>query len=112
MHAPPKPAYPVITPADLPKFDGFIFGVPTRYGNMPAQLKVCLSSRCRHRSVLILRQAFWDATGGLWAQGALAGKYAAAFVSTGTLGGGQGALFHPHIEVLLLSATQKRRSRT
>lgn len=34
-------------------------------------------------------QAFWDSTGGLWAKGALAGKYAGAFVSTGTPGGGQ-----------------------
>ena len=42
LHAPPKPAYPVIEPADLPKFDAFVFGVPTRYGNMPAQLKVRL----------------------------------------------------------------------
>ena len=37
-------------------------------------------------------QAFWDATGQLWAQGALAGKYASIFVSTGTPGGGQGGL--------------------
>ncbi|KZT10401.1 benzoquinone reductase [Laetiporus sulphureus 93-53] len=72
MHAPAKPAYPIIAPTDLPNFDGFIFGVPTRYGNMPAQFK-----------------AFWDATGGLWASGALAGKYASVFVSTGTPGGGQ-----------------------
>lgn len=36
-------------------------------------------------------QAFWDATGGLWAKGALAGKYAGVFVSTGSHGGGQEA---------------------
>ncbi|KAI0915608.1 Minor allergen Alt a 7 [Taiwanofungus camphoratus] len=72
MGAPPKPAYPVLEPTDLPKFDAFIFGIPTRYGNMPAQFKT-----------------FWDATGGLWAQGSLAGKYASVFVSTGTPGGGQ-----------------------
>lgn len=41
MHAPPKPDYPVITPAELPQFNGFIFGIPTRYGNFPAQWKVC-----------------------------------------------------------------------
>ena len=40
LHAPPKPSYPVIDPTDLPQFDAFVFGVPTRYGNMPAQLKV------------------------------------------------------------------------
>jgi len=72
LHAPEKPAYPVIDVAALPDFDGFIFGIPTRYGNFPAQWK-----------------AFWDATGGLWAKGQLAGKYASAFVSTGTPGGGQ-----------------------
>lgn len=36
-----------------------------------------------------LPQAFWDATGGLWVQGSLAGKFAGIFVSTGTPGGGQ-----------------------
>lgn len=72
LHAPPKPAYPVIQPTELAQFDGFLFGIPTRYGNFPAQWK-----------------AFWDATGSLWASGALAGKYASIFVSTGTPGGGQ-----------------------
>ncbi|KAH8076001.1 NADH-quinone oxidoreductase [Cristinia sonorae] len=72
MHAPPKPDYPVIEPKDLVNFDAFVFGIPTRYGNFPGQWK-----------------AFWDATGSLWAQGALAGKYASLFISTGTLGGGQ-----------------------
>jgi multimeric flavodoxin WrbA len=72
MHAPAKGSYEAFAPADLTNHDAFIFGVPTRYGNMPAQWK-----------------AFWDATGGLWAQGALHGKYAGVFVSTGTPGGGQ-----------------------
>ena len=72
MHAPAKPSYPVISPAELPSFDAFLFGIPTRYGNFPAQLK-----------------AFWDATGQLWATGALAGKYAGLFISTAGLGGGQ-----------------------
>lgn len=40
MHAPPKPNYPVIQPDDLTKFDAFIFGLPTRFGNFPAQWKV------------------------------------------------------------------------
>ena len=39
----------------------------------------------------ILIQSFWDATGQLWAAGALAGKYAGIFVSTAGLGGGQEA---------------------
>lgn len=34
---------PIATPETLTKYDAFIFGVPTRYGNMPAQWKVCLS---------------------------------------------------------------------
>ncbi|TCD64034.1 hypothetical protein EIP91_004668 [Steccherinum ochraceum] len=72
MHAPPKPDYPILEPKDLVNYDAFLFGIPTRYGNFPAQWK-----------------AFWDATGGLWAQGSLAGKYASVFISTGTLGGGQ-----------------------
>ncbi|KAG9119380.1 flavodoxin-like fold protein [Ceratobasidium sp. 392] len=72
MHAPAKPAYDVFAPADLVNYDALLFGVPTRYGNMPAQWK-----------------AFWDATGQLWASGALYGKYAGLFVSTGTQGGGQ-----------------------
>ncbi|KAF8638986.1 hypothetical protein AX17_001818 [Amanita inopinata Kibby_2008] len=72
MHAPPKPDYPIIQPADLPNFDGYLFGIPTRYGNMPAQIK-----------------AFWDATVSLWSQGALAGKFAGVFVSSASLAGGQ-----------------------
>ncbi|KAG1721007.1 flavoprotein-like protein [Suillus paluster] len=74
MHAPPRLSYPIITPSELTNFDAFIFGIPTRYGNFPAQWK-----------------AFWDATGGLWVKGALAGKFAGVFVSTGTPGGGQEA---------------------
>lgn len=72
MKVPPKPKYPIFQVADLAKHDAFIFGIPTRYGNFPAQWKT-----------------FWDQTGGLWASGALIGKYAAVFVSTGTQGGGQ-----------------------
>ncbi|KAF9254369.1 flavoprotein WrbA [Marasmius fiardii PR-910] len=72
LHAPPKPSYPVIQVEQLAEFDAFLFGIPTRYGNFPVQWK-----------------AFWDATGPLWAKGALAGKFAGVFVSTGTPGGGQ-----------------------
>ncbi|KAI0311176.1 1,4-benzoquinone reductase [Amylostereum chailletii] len=72
LHAPPKPDYPILAPSDLANFDAFLFGIPTRYGNLPAQWK-----------------AFWDATGQLWASGALFGKYAGVFVSTAALGGGQ-----------------------
>ncbi|KAJ7697179.1 1,4-benzoquinone reductase [Mycena rosella] len=65
MHAPEKSAFPIITPEELAKYDAFLMGIPTRFGNFPAQWKV-----------------FWDSTSGLWASGALAGKYAGAFVST------------------------------
>jgi NAD(P)H dehydrogenase (quinone) len=72
MHAPPKSDIPVIDAETLAKYDAFLFGIPTRYGNFPAQWK-----------------AFWDTTGGQWGSGAFWGKYAGLFVSTGTQGGGQ-----------------------
>ncbi|KAJ3713021.1 1,4-benzoquinone reductase [Lentinula guzmanii] len=72
MHAPQKPDYPVISVEQLTEYDAFLFGIPTRYGNFPAQWKV-----------------FWDASGGLWGQGALAGKYVSVFFSSASLGGGQ-----------------------
>ncbi|KAF8338619.1 flavoprotein-like protein [Amanita rubescens] len=74
VKAPPKPDYPIMTIENLPNFDGYLFGIPTRYGNMPVQWK-----------------AFWDGTGSLWTTGALSGKFAGVFVSSGTLGSGQEA---------------------
>ncbi|KAF2187794.1 benzoquinone reductase [Zopfia rhizophila CBS 207.26] len=74
MHAPPKPTDVAVLedPAQLEEFDAFLFGIPTRYGNFPAQWK-----------------AFWDKTGKQWSTGAFWGKYAGLFISTGTMGGGQ-----------------------
>jgi NAD(P)H dehydrogenase (quinone) len=72
MRAPPKSDLPTITPDILKTYDAFLLGIPTRYGNFPAQWKT-----------------FWDATGGLWQTGGLWGKYAGVFISTGTSGGGQ-----------------------
>ncbi|TFK96015.1 1,4-benzoquinone reductase [Pterulicium gracile] len=91
MHAPAKPDYPVIKPADLTQYDAFLLGVPTRYGNFPAQWKVRGSFQLFLLDIFsrLSWQSFWDATGGLWASGALLGKYAGVFVSTGTPGGGQ-----------------------
>jgi len=63
---------PIATPDDLEKYDGFLFGVPTRFGNMPAQWK-----------------AFWDHTSKQWQSGAFYGKYAGIFVSSACMGGGQ-----------------------
>lgn len=65
-------AAPVATVAELPEYDAIIFGVPTRFGNMPAQMK-----------------NFLDQTGGLWAQGKLIGKAGSVFTSTATQHGGQ-----------------------
>jgi NAD(P)H dehydrogenase (quinone) len=76
MHAAPKdPTVPYIEHANigtLTEMDGLLFGFPTRFGMMPAQMK-----------------ALWDATGGLWVKGSLVGKPAGFFTSTGSLHGGQ-----------------------
>ncbi|MCF4128089.1 NAD(P)H:quinone oxidoreductase [Methylobacterium sp. SyP6R] len=63
---------PVATVDELPSYDAIIFGTPTRYGNMAAQMK-----------------NFIDQTGGLWAKGALVGKVGAVFTSTASQHGGQ-----------------------
>lgn len=65
-------AAPVATVAELPEYDAIILGVPTRFGNMPAQMK-----------------NFLDQTGGLWLQGKLIGKVGSVFTSTATQHGGQ-----------------------
>uniref|UniRef100_A0A2P2P5W0 NAD(P)H dehydrogenase (quinone) n=1 Tax=Rhizophora mucronata TaxID=61149 RepID=A0A2P2P5W0_RHIMU len=73
MKAPPKDSrIREITAAELVDADGFLFGFPTRYGSMAAQMK-----------------SFFDSTGLLWKEQKLAGKPAGFFVSTGTQGGGQ-----------------------
>ena len=61
----------VATPAELADYDAIIVGTPTRFGSMSGQMR-----------------NFFDQTGGLWAKGALAGKVASVFTSTGT-GAGQ-----------------------
>jgi NAD(P)H dehydrogenase (quinone) len=103
MYAPPKPDYPIITPENLKDFDAFMFGIPTRYGNFPAQWKVSgvLAFDIQtHRADFRVQKAFWDATGKLWAEGALAGKFAGVFVTTGTPGGGQEATVMNSISTL------------
>lgn len=65
-------AVPVATINDLVESDGIIFGTPTRFGNMSAQMK-----------------QFLDSTGGLWATDALVGKVGSVFTSTATQHGGQ-----------------------
>ena len=66
---------PVATPAELAGYDAIIFGTPTRFGNMAAQMR-----------------NFLDQTGGLWAKGALVGKVASVFTSTGTGGGNESTI--------------------
>ncbi|KWU47022.1 flavo protein WrbA, partial [Rhodotorula sp. JG-1b] len=72
MHAAPRAEYPNVTGEMLKQFDGFLFGIPTRYGRAAAAVS-----------------AFFDATGGLWATGALVGKFAGVFSSTASQHGGQ-----------------------
>ena len=45
MNAPPKPDFPIATADTLKDYDGFLFGIPTRYGNFPAQWKVRLACK-------------------------------------------------------------------
>ncbi len=63
---------PVIVPDQLAQADALIFGTPTRFGMMAAQMRNLL-----------------DQTGGLWMKGALIGKVGSVFTSTATQHGGQ-----------------------
>lgn len=63
---------PVCTIDELASADAIIFGTPTRFGNMCGQMR-----------------QFLDATGQLWAKGALVGKVGSVFTSTATQHGGQ-----------------------
>jgi NAD(P)H:quinone oxidoreductase type IV len=63
---------PFARPDQLAEADAIIFGAPTRFGNMPAQMR-----------------NFLDQTGGLWVKGALIGKIGSVFTSSATQHGGQ-----------------------
>jgi NAD(P)H dehydrogenase (quinone) len=63
---------PIARPAQLADADAIIFGTPTRFGNMCAQMR-----------------NFLDQTGQLWLKGALVGKVGSVFTSTSTQHGGQ-----------------------
>lgn len=65
-------AAPIATVDELPGYDAIIFGTPTRFGNMAAQMR-----------------SFLDQTGGLWAGGALIGKLGSVFTSSASQHGGQ-----------------------
>jgi NAD(P)H dehydrogenase (quinone) len=63
---------PIATVNELPDYDAILFGTPTRFGNMCAQMR-----------------NFLDQTGGLWAKGGLIGRIGSVFTSTATQHGGQ-----------------------
>jgi NAD(P)H dehydrogenase (quinone) len=63
---------PIATVAELADYDAIIFGSPTRFGNMAAQMR-----------------NFLDQTGSLWMKGSLIGKIGSVFTSSATQHGGQ-----------------------
>ena len=63
---------PLATVDELANYDAIIFGTPTRFGNMCAQMR-----------------NFLDQTGGLWFTGKLVGKVGSVFTSTASQHGGQ-----------------------
>jgi len=65
-------AAPVAEPRELEDYDAIVFGTPTRFGNMAAQMR-----------------NFLDQTGPLWMKGKLIGKVGSVFVSTAGQHGGQ-----------------------
>jgi len=77
---------PICQMDELAAADAIIFGAPTRFGNMCGQMR-----------------QFLDATGGLWAKGALVGKVGSVFTSSGTQHGGQeSTLLTFHVTLLHL----------
>lgn len=82
--------------------DALIFGTPTRYGNMTAQMRAVL-----------------DGLGGLWSRDAFVGKVGSVFTSSGTQHGGQESTiltFHVtllHLGMILvgLPYAEKRQAR-
>ena len=77
---------PIAKVSDLANADAIIFGTPTRFGNMCAQMR-----------------NFLDQTGGLWAQNALVGKVGSVFTASATQHGGQETtIISSHITLLHL----------
>lgn len=68
-------AAPVASPGELGDYDAIIFGSPTRFGNMAAQMR-----------------NFLDQTGSLWVKGTLVGKVGSVFTSTGTGAGNESTI--------------------
>ncbi len=63
---------PIASVDELAEYDAIVFGTPTRFGNMAAQMR-----------------NFLDQTGGLWFGGKLIGKVGSVFASSGSQHGGQ-----------------------
>jgi NAD(P)H dehydrogenase (quinone) len=92
----PAAGAPYVELDDLNECAGLAVGSPTRFGNMASAMKY-----------------FWDGTASQWLSGALAGKPACVFTSTGSLHGGQEStlltmmvpLFHHGLMVLGLPYT-------
>jgi len=68
-------AAPIADPKELGDYHAILFGTPTRFGNMAAQMR-----------------NFLDQTGSLWVKGALVGKVGSVFTSTGTGGGNESTI--------------------
>jgi NAD(P)H dehydrogenase (quinone) len=77
---------PVASVEELADYDAIVFGTPTRFGTMAAQMK-----------------NFLDRAGSLWARDALVGKVGSVFTSTGSQHGGQEAtILTTHVVLLHL----------
>lgn len=92
---------PIIKPDEMTQADAYIFGTPTRFGNMCSQMR-----------------NFLDQLGGLWAKNAFVNKVGSVFTSTGTQHGGQEttitsfhtSLFHLGMIVVGVPYSEKRLS--
>ncbi|MGI9165988.1 MAG: NAD(P)H:quinone oxidoreductase [Pyrinomonadaceae bacterium] len=90
---------PFATVDELPSYDAIIFGTPTRFGNMCAQMR-----------------NFLDQTGSLWLSGGLVDKVGSVFTSTASQHGGQETtitsfhttLFHQGMVVVGVPYTEQR----
>jgi len=74
---------PIATVEELKDYDAIIFGTPTRFGNMAAQMR-----------------NFLDQTGGLWVKGGLIGKIGSVFTSTGVGAGKETTITSFHSTLL------------
>ena len=74
----------IAVPEELANYDAIVFGAPTRFGNVSAQMRT-----------------FMDQTGALWMKGALVGKVGSVFTSSATQHGGQESTILTFLPTLL-----------